>query len=702
MKRKTNTVKISKIVILCVCFLFGAIMGKLIYVSLDKEKVGSVPVSTFAKNRNTVTKTIYATRGNIYDSLGDILAQNVNSYTVIAYLASSRTTDLKNPRHVLDKEGTAEKLSEIINMSKEDILNRLNANLYQVELGPGGRNISETVKDKIAALELPGIGFIKGTKRNYKMGNFASYIVGYARSNDDGEIIGQLGLEMTYNEELKGKDGSTTYQKDAYGYQIANTPSYVDEAVSGNDIYLTIDGQIQILAENLVSNLKDTQKYDWFMLSVMDAKTGAILASASDPSFNPNKLDIEVYLNPLTQYQFEPGSTMKIFTFMGAMENGIYDGSKTYKSGSLKVADSTIYDWDTKGFGILTFDQGFNYSSNVAAATLGLELGKTKLKDYLTNAGFGSKTGIEIPESAGTINFNYKTEIATASYGQGITITPLQLLQGMTAVTNNGTIIEPYVVSKIVDSNTGRTIYEHEVTEKNTIASQATVNKMVELLKTSVENGETNAKLFKSSKVSVMGKSGTAQIPSSKGGYLSGKYDYIHSFIGAFPAEDPKYIVYTAVKQLENYYTRVSKPVLKFIEDIAEFNKLTKPKEEEEKETKALTLPTYLNKEVESSKKELTSLELIPIILGDGNTIIKQYPTNKSTVLKGSKVFLLTNGTNYTLPNIIGWTSNELNTYCSLISLNCSTNGYGYVTSASLNEGDVIDLTQPLTVELAK
>lgn len=410
MKNKNNCMIINKFTILAVVFLFLIIIGKLIYVACSPE-VDGIDLSKFALSRTTAKKTILANRGTIYDELGEVLAQDVRSYTVIAYLSESRTTDPKHPKHVVDKQMTAEALSPLINMEVDDILKLLKKDKYQVELGPGGRNITELVKGQIEDLDLPGIDFIKSTKRDYPNGDFASYIIGYAKKNDNDIIVGELGIEGKYNKELSGKNGSITYQKDAYGYQIANTPSATEESSDGYDIYLTIDHNIELYLENAISEIENIG-CEWTNITIADAKTGAIVASSSSPSYNPNILNIKNYNNPLTSYAYEPGSTMKIYSFMAAIEEGIYDGNAKYKSGFIEVDDYKIKDWNNKGWGSITYDVGFTYSSNVAAVNLAQKLGKSKLLEYYEKFGFGKATGIELSnEYTGKIDFYYASEL---------------------------------------------------------------------------------------------------------------------------------------------------------------------------------------------------------------------------------------------------------------------------------------------------
>ena len=218
-----NAVKINKFLIFGIVLLFGLIIAKLIYVSASTN-VDGIDIKKFALSRTTGSKILYASRGSIYDSSGEILAENVNSYTVIAYLDPNRTTNDDNPDHVVDVDGTVNALAPLIGMDQEKLRTLLTKKLYQVELGPEGRGISELLKEKIEKLNLPGIDFIKESKRYYPYGSFASYIIGYAKKNDNGDIVGEMGIESYFDQELSGENGYYKYQKDAYGYKIANTP----------------------------------------------------------------------------------------------------------------------------------------------------------------------------------------------------------------------------------------------------------------------------------------------------------------------------------------------------------------------------------------------------------------------------------------------------------------------------------------------
>ena len=701
--KKKATVKISKIIILIVAFLFVAAIIKLSYVVLS-SKVDGVDLQAMSASITTTEEILYANRGNIYDVNGELLATTVNAYTVIAYLDESRTTDANNPRHVVDKEATAAALAPLLGMTEERILELLNKDAYQVELGPGGRGITEVLKGAIEELELPGIDFISDSKKRYYTNStFASYIIGYAKENEEKKLVGELGIEGYYDEILSGTNGKTKYLKyTSSNYRIPNTPEETTEAVDGSDIYLTIDFDIQNKAENAVKEMQDNYNTDWAIFTVMDANTGAIVASATSPNFNPNDTNtITSYMNPLVSYQYEPGSVMKIFSFASAIEEGLFDGDEVYMSGSIQVDSETVISDAETDWGEITFDTGFAYSSNVAATTLAfrlLENGDKKLPDYYDALGFGKKTGIELAnEVSGDMDVVYKSELASSSFGQGISVTPIQMLQAISSMTNDGNIIKPYIVDKIVDSE-GNVTYEGKRTVVNSVYSSTTVEKMHELMHKMVYEGITDAWIIDG--LSLMGKTGTAQIASANGGYLDGEYDTIRSFAGIFPEEDPEYIVYVAARKFEGSGRSFAGVVTSAIEEIAKHAKLT----EETKEvdlSKVIDIDNYLSKDIGTVTTLLENKKINVIVIGNGKYITNQYPIKNSTVLENGKLFLVTNATEIKMPDMTGWSLSDVKNYCNLIGLALDYSGYGYVVSQSLATDTVIDVTNmTLTVQL--
>ena len=689
---KRVTVKISKLVILIVALLFCAIIAKLCYVVLS-EKVDGINLKEKSASITTTKRTLYASRGSIYDANGDELAISVNSYTVVAYLHS-------NKNNVEDVEGTAEALAPILNMTKERLVSLMSKDAYQVELGPGGRDITEAVKSQIERLDLQGIGFMKTSKkRYYGKATFASYIVGYAKKNDDGSLVGELGIEGYYNDILSGTNGYTKYLKyTASNYQIPNTPSETVEAVDGANIYLTIDSNIQLIAEKTVDRLAN-YNIEWGIVAVMDANTGAIVASATNPTFDPNNtntLKDAGYINPLVSYTYEPGSVMKIFSFASAIEEGKYNGEEKYKSGSIPVADVVIRDAKREGWGTINFDTGFAYSSNVAATILALRVGVNRLSHYYDELGFGKKTGIELSnESVGDADFVYQSELATASFGQGISITPVQMLSALSFLTNNGVTLKPYVVDKIVDGN-GNVVYEGKRKELKQVFSEKTTKKMQELMHKMVYDGLVN--YWQPDNVTLIGKTGTAQIASKKGGYISGEYQYVKSFAGVFPEENPKYIIYIAARHIEGTSRNFANVVTTAVEEIASYAKLTQATSDVDT-TKIVKIGNYNSKKIEDIKSDLEKLKVDLVILGNGKYVIDQYPAKNSTMLSNGKLFILTNSNEIVMPDLNGWSLNEVKTFASMIGLSLDYTGYGYVVSQSITKNEIID-SNTLKIEL--
>lgn len=706
-KRDKGSIKISKWLFVFIFFLFFVICFQLVNLSLS-ETVNGVDLKKFASNRNTKKETLPAYRGNIYASNGEPLAQTIDSYTVIAYLDESRTKKIDSPRHVVDIEMTAEKLSPLLNMSTERLTSLLNReNTYQVELGPGGHDITELKKEAILKLELPGIDFIPTYRRYYPNHDFLSYTLGYVQKYEK-QLVGEMGLELFYDDLLKGKDGYLEYQQDLNGYRLPHTPEIQKPAIDGADIYLTIDGNIQMLAERVVKETAQTYNPEWVLLVVADAETGKILATSSKPSFDPNIKDITSYLNPLVSYAYEPGSTMKIFTYMTALEKGTYKGEEVFYSGNKKIGEDTVYDWNNKGWGYINYDLGFSLSSNVGASYMMEQfINKNDLKEYLTLLGFGSKTGINLPgEVAGKINFNYKIEVANAAFGQGITITPIQFVQALTAIANDGVMLKPYIVDKIVDPNTNQIIYQGEREELRTVASYKTITKIKDLMYNVINlpSNETTGSAYKMEGYDLIGKTGTAQyVNPQTGKYYQDEHSYIRSFAGMFPKDNPKVIIYGAIKK-PSFGTILSSVNMtkRMVNETAKYLQIFKTIENEEEELiTSFKMPNLINKKTSAISTILSPYDNKLIMIGDGDKIIKQYPESDILVNNKDKIFIVTSNKKIMMPNMNKWSKREVITFCNLISLNCITNGYGYVINQSIDINTLINEDDELIVDLA-
>ena len=698
MKTRTNKWK-SPMIAFCFFLVFIFVLYlQYLYLSLSSNVYG-INMQEFANNRNTYSSTLYAKRGTIYDVQGDILATDVSSYTVIAYLDESRTGSSSTLYHVQDKQKTAEALSPLLNMDVDTLLELLNKDAYQVELGPGGRGISEVLKKQIEDLNLPGIDFIESYKRFYPNGDFASYLIGYAKKNEvmvddklENVMQGELGIEVKYDDILKGTNGYISYQQDRYGYKIPDTPEENVPAIDGSDIYLTIDANIQRILEAEADKIVESYDPEWLTVTIMDAKTGDILGSVSEPSFDPNILNITNYENPLTSFVYEPGSVMKIFTYMCAIEKGTYVGNQTYMSGNIDIEGTKIYDWNKYGWGEITYDHGFEMSSNVGTVNMMQNfLTKDDLKQCLTSYGFGSPTNIELPrELSGSLVFNYPVEVAAASYGQGITATPIQQLQALSIIANNGHMLKPNIISKIVKD--GEVTYERQVTKSDRIVSEQTVEKIKELMYNAVNNVEGGAigTAYIVDGLDVIGKTGTAEIADlENGGYLTGWLDSIYSFSGMFPKDDPEIIIFASIKRPNNGSNIGLKTMSNAImESIGKYLGLIGGDSIDT--NKSFQIGRYINLNTNDVKESLENKGLDVIVLGNGDRIINQYPIN-TTLLQGDKIFLLTNDSNVKMPSLIGYTKIECISLLNLLNVDYEFEGYGYVTEQSIKVGESIN-----------
>lgn len=698
-KNKNATAKIFTLIFFLFIFVLILRLG---YLCLT-GKVDGINLKSFANKRNTKKETLYALRGNIYDVNGDVLAQTINSYTIIAYLDESRSKDSKVPLHVVNKEDTAEKLATVLDMSKEQILERLNKKAYQVEFGSKGKGLTELQKEAIENLNLSGIDFITTHKRYYPNNNFLSYVIGYTSSDEKGNMKGLMGIEKQYDEKMTGTNGFVKYQKDLNGYKFPNSNEIRKEKIDGNDVYLTIDSNVQMSLETAINKAQNESSANWIVAVVADAKTGKILGSATSPSFNPNTKDIKNYLNPLVSYTYEPGSVMKTYSYMAALENNpTWDPYNTNcETGPYEIGDDTVRDWNKTGWGLIPYSRGYTLSSNTCVANMIKNyLSKQKLMDYYKKLGFGQKTNIDLPnEYTGKVKFKYDVEVVNAGFGQGITTTPIQQIKALTAISNNGVILNPYIVSKTVNSSTKEVTYKAEVKEGEKVASTETINKIKDLMYRVVnsDSSETTGSKYKMDGYDLIGKTGTAQIANPRTGkYYDGKYDYITSFSGMYPKDDPKVILYVAFQRSYNSNV-LPQTVQTIVRDTAKYLGIFEEAPEINKEVTTYKLGSYKNKTTESVKQTLDALGASYVIFGDGNKVISQYPNKNSKVSTKDKVFIFTNGT-ITMPDLTNYSVKEADVVLSKLGIKHTINASGYIGYQSVSAGTVINSDTEVTL----
>lgn len=693
--------------------LFFALFIRIFYIQATGEVAGQkLEVKAAALYEKEAVLT--AERGKIKDRNGNIIAEDTLSYRLIAVVNPAATTDPKHPKHVTDPERTAKILAQYIPMDESEIYQNLTKKLsdgrqpYQVEFGVAGRSISHETMNAIKEEKLSGIIFASDSKRYYPNGPFASHLIGFAlkEQQDDGTLktVGKMGLEYIYNKELTGKNGSIQYESDIFGYLLPNSEKMVKPAENGSDIYLTIDKTIQNFLEESMTEVYKEYNPESMVAVVADPKTGEILAMTQRPTFDPDTREglSDNWLNEVTEKVMEPGSTMKTFTLATAVETGKWDPNAYFKSGSYTVLDRTIRDHNIVGWGNITYLEGFQRSANTAMANLLEQIGDKTFIEYLKKFGFGEKTGIDLPgEVTGTLLTTYPINRVTTSFGQGSTVTPIQLVQAMTAIANDGQMMQPYVIDKIVDTNTGEVITESEPVVKGKPISAETASQVRQILASTVTSEAGTAQRFAIDGYEVGGKTGTAQIARPGGGYLAGKNNYLYSFLGLAPVDDPQLIVYVAVKQPKLSATEVgSEPVAKvFTSVVLNSLKYLNIKPEDVAEVKTAKMEDYIGQSVESVQVELANEGLTPIVIGEGGQITDQYPQAAIPVTKGSLVFLKTDGA-ITIPSFENWSLRNILVYKMMSGLPIEIVGEGYVESQSVSANTTVVDSSPIVVKL--
>lgn len=694
--------------------LFGGLFLLLYWRFVSIQATGIVKgheLETEALSRYESGYALSADRGKILDRNENIIAEDTLSYRLVAVISDKASEKGKTPRHVVDTAKTASELAKYIPMDEVEIYERLNPSkqLYQVEFGLAGRGISHDVKKQIEALKLPGIIFFSDKKRYYPNGAFASHLIGFAlRETDESgqsKVIGKMGLESIYNKQLTGTDGKLTYQRDARNYLLPNSNKIVQEAQHGDEIYLTLDKTVQNFLEDAMSRVNTKYTPQSMIGVVANPKTGEILAMSQRPTFNPDTregLDGN-WLNDVVENTIEPGSTFKTFTVAAAVDSDNWFPNATYKSGQYSVYNDIIRDHNRYGWGTISYLQGFQRSSNTAMTNLLDVMGWATLEKYLDDFGFGQKTGIDLPnEASGIINSRYPIDKYTTTFGQGSTVTPIQLIQALSAIANDGKMMQPYVIDKIVNSNTGEVIMNSEPVEKGQPITAETAKKMREILASTIYGEVGNAKRFQIEGYEVAGKTGTAQMPKANGrGYDWGKNEFLYSFLGMAPADDPHLIVYIAVAKPKLGATEAgSDPVSQVFNSVVQNSlKYMNINPADTAEVKKKEVANFVGEHSDSIVTELEADGLHPVLIGESGEITEQFPAQGKVLTQGSIVFLKTAGA-ITVPSFEQWSLRNLLVYKSLSNLPIEIFGEGFVESQSVSQGTTISDDAPIVVKL--
>ncbi|TKI96941.1 penicillin-binding protein 2, partial [Bacillus wiedmannii] len=393
--------------------LFLLLLARFFYIQATGT-VHNQDLDKLAQQKHSKKGVLEANRGTIYDQNGHVLAQDANSYKLVA--------ELKGANHVENKEDTAKKIAGVLGKDEEKILATLNKkDKSQVEFGTLGKDLTKEQKEQIEALKLPGISFITENARVYPNGDFASYVIGHAKPNEEGTSVGQFGLEKSLDKYLSASNGKVAYTGDRKGVSLDGGKVKVEAPKNGDNAYLTIDQRIQSYLEDAMKAASKHYDPESLIGIVADPKTGKILAMSSKPSYDPNDRQIKYFFNDAIANAFEPGSTMKIFTLAAAINEGVYKGQDYYQSGTYQVGNRKIKDHNGgAGWGSITFDEGVERSSNVAFAILGdQKLGPERFRKYIHSFGLDEKTNIDLPgEGSNTIVFDQQIQQVTTAFGQ--------------------------------------------------------------------------------------------------------------------------------------------------------------------------------------------------------------------------------------------------------------------------------------------
>lgn len=671
------------------------------------------------------SRVISATRGYIRDRNNEIIAQDVDSYNIYAVLDEDRLGLNEAPAYVVNIEDTAAALAPKLGMEAAAIEKILYAgkenNSYQVEFGNKGKFLSAETKEAIDALGLPGIEFSKTTTRIYPTGKFASHLIGFAQYDEElGKITGRTGLELFLNEELSGTDGMESYDMSAQGTVIPGTKHTDQQEVNGNDVYLTLDRNVQLALETCLQETMDKfgARRAWGI--IMEVETGKILGWSSYPTYDLNVRDIEDYINVPSEYAYEPGSVFKGFTYASAIDLGVYshtdtfyadrfyigydpDKDKIYRAKEDVGMGSTINDALGINFGTISFDEGFMRSSNVAVCELLANyISPADFETYLDKFGFFKPVGtygLSETEAIGVKNFLYPSDKLSTAFGQASSVTALQLVQGYTAIFNDGKMMKPYYIDRIVNPYNGEAIYQGEPEVVGQPISQQTSETMRDLMHEVVQNKAGTAyNRYRMDDIDLIAKTGTGEIFSDKEGY------YVNSIIAAAPYDDPKIMMYYAFesKDILKFNGEPFKQAFKEAMVATSYANVGTNGDDPSQDNnyKEYTMPSLTNHSLDYAKSKLQDVSVNKIIIGDGSNVIKQYPKAGDTVITSQNVFLITDGAMITMPNMHGWSRKDITRFWELTGIGIVMDGYGTVSEQSIASGEPIDRFTEIKVTL--
>lgn len=619
------------IIFICCCLIFGGILLKLAYEQIfHHDEIMEKALNLWERDF-----TVAGLRGSIVDKNGEILAYDIPSTSVMVV-----------PAQIQDADSTAQTLSEILEADKTKIYNIITKKVSTQKIQPEGRLIADEKAKELESLDLPGVYLVQDSLRNYPNNNYLAQVLGFTGIDNQG----LAGLELQYDSLLNAKSGSLNIPFDAKGHNVELYNESYEAPGKGMDVMLTIDSHIQDIVEREMNNLMERYKPNSALALAMNPKTGEILAMVSKPDFDPNNYEdysSDIYNRNLPIWMsYEPGSTFKSVTYASALDLNLFDmfHDTYYDRGYEMVGGARIKSWKAGGHGLQTFLEVLENSSNPGFVEIQRRLGLDNQYEYVTNFGFGSKTGIDLPGESTGIMFKKEAmgevEQATVAFGQGLSTTPIQLVSAFSAVINGGTLFQPYITKSILDPITHEPIVEYKPTPKRQVIKAETSELMRYALESVVANGGGKNSYIEGYKIG--GKTGTAQ-KAINGVYSSN--EYILSFLSAAPMDDPEIVLYVAADSPQNdvqYGGTVIAPVVKACyEDILPYLGVKKVDEQIPKKTTWLdpiqiTLDNYIGAKASDVSKEGLVFETI----GEGDTVIDQLPSAGAVLNEGGRVWL--------------------------------------------------------------
>lgn len=622
-----------KIITLLIIVLFIIVIFKVFYIQVfSYNKLNKLASSLW--NRNL---PIEANRGKILDTNGVVLADNLTTASLVLI-----------PNQIKNKEQVAKDLANILNVKYEEMYKHVIKKTSIERVHPEGRRLSYDIVNKINALNYDGVYLVKESKRSYPFNKLLSHTIGFVGIDNQG----LSGLELTYDKYLTGSYGSIKYMGDAKGNKLELAESY-EKPQDGMNLTLTINYKLQQSLERELDNVVSKYNPDQALGIAMDPNTGEILAISSRPNFSPSEYQKytieEINRNLPVWMTYEPGSTFKIITLAASLEERTVDLEKdTFSdSGSIQVENARIKCWKHGGHGLQTYLQVVENSCNPGFVTLGQKLGKEKLFNYIEKFGFGKKTGVDLNGEAKGILFNLNNvgpvELATTSFGQGVSVTPIQQITAVSAAINGGYLLKPYIVKSLNEPETNSVIKQNNKTIVRKVITTETSEKVRYALESVVTNGTGRNAFIDGYRVG--GKTGTAQ-KVDNGHYMVG--NYIVSFIGFMPANDPKIIVYVAIdnpKGVTQYGGTVAAPIARnILIDAIDILSISKQKGASEKkynyyDKKYVTVPNVVGMNLKDAFQLLESFKVEYV--GAGNKIIYQSPKENERIYEGETIKLL-------------------------------------------------------------